>query len=76
MANNYLVMNLEVCWSLKETPNIGRSIQSALDDLRGEGAARAVGFKILEGDEEYEKWYNDHGIHEVDIPVPTTVTWD
>lgn len=72
----YLVMRFEVAWGLEDTPNLGRAIQSTLDDMRGEGAARAVSYRVLENDQEYEAWYNDHGIHEAQIPVPTVVSWD
>lgn len=72
----YLVMKLEVCWGLEDT-DFHNAIQSALDDLRGQGAARAVGYEILDNDEEYEEWYNSNRrIQEIPIPVTTMVSWD
>ena len=72
----YLVMKMEVCWGMDDT-DLHNVIQSALDDLRGSGAARAVGYEILDNDEEYDAWYKSNNrIQEVPIPVTTMVHWD
>ena len=57
-------------------PDTGSEISSALEDLRGSGAARAVASRFLMTDEDYDQWYKGHGIREVEIPVPQIVRFD
>lgn len=71
----FLVMTFEAAFEIG--PHTGSEISNTLDALRSEGAGRATGSRILESEEEYEKWYSSTDrINEVEIPVPQIVQFD
>lgn len=72
----YLMVTFEAAWPI-ETTDIHDALESALSDLRSQGAARAVKYGVLESQEEYENWYDSNDrISEVEIPSPTTIAFD
>lgn len=78
MANRrYVVLTIEAAIEIDQ--NLGNNIQSALDSIRETGAARAVNFTILNGEEAYQDWYKDPArIQEVEVPEVTITRfeWD
>lgn len=74
--SKYLVVTFEAAWPIEDT-DIHNALESALSDLRSQGAARAVDYAILEDDAAYEAWYGSiKRIHEVNVPSPQTITFD
>ena len=63
----FLVITIEACAEIN--PDLGEFIQATLDGARSMGSARAVGYRILDNEFEYEKWYNSpNRIQEVEVP--------
>lgn len=75
MATKYIVLTFEAAFEVDA--HTGEAIQNTLESLRAEGAGRAVGSRILESEEEYEKWYVSlDRISEVEVPMPQIVRFD
>lgn len=74
--SKYLMVTFEAAWPIEST-DIHDALESALSDLRAQGAARAVKYEVLIDDADYERWYasNDR-INEVEIPSPTVIAFD
>lgn len=72
----YLMVTFQAAWPVDST-DIHDALESALSDLRSQGAARAITYEILDDDVAYENWYNNpHVLHEVVVPSPQTITFD
>lgn len=68
---SYLHVTFEAAFPIDA--DIAQAIQTTLDDLRGQGAARAVASRVLADQKEYDKWYAGEGISEIEVPSPDTI---
>lgn len=72
----YLMVTFEAAWPIEST-DIHEALESALSDLRSQGAARAMKYEIMDDDIAYENWYNNpHRLYEVEIPQPNIIRFD
>ncbi len=71
----FLKVTFEAVYNLEESIDLQGALTSALDELRGQGAAQVV--KIEKSDKDFvtDAWRRN-GLFEIDVPVPQKVVFD
>lgn len=73
-AEQFIILKYEAGYEVDS--HVAEAIRDTLEQLRGQGAGRAVSYAIVSRDD-YYAWYNaPNRLHEIEIPVPQIITID